>query len=326
MRILSESCSRVARVSIINLAFVPLLAFYSSTVHCVIGRRSYSTMTAIHTKARGPAYSGTTVQKSVVPDQYVKWSVQYDEYKPVSYTSEVVLKKPVWADPDISQCKPDPPFEYNKKDEHYNVDRSSFTGKYEIIDGIPRNPYGRTGMTGRGLLGRWGPNHAADPVVTRWKTADNGQRVVENGKPLLEFVAIKRKDNEEWAIPGGMVDPGDTVSGTLKKEFSEEALNSLELSKSKQEKTQNLLMQLFQHGQTIWQGYVDDPRNTDNSWMETVAVNYHDENGEVFNKFKLKAGDDAGEVRWLAIRQDLKLYASHKDIIEKTARFHFAFW
>ena len=23
-------------------------------------------------------------------------------------------------------------------------------------------------MVGRGLLGRWGPNHAADPIVTRY--------------------------------------------------------------------------------------------------------------------------------------------------------------
>ena len=30
-----------------------------------------------------------------------------------------------------------------------------------------RNPVGRTGMIGRGLLGKWGPNHAADPIVTR---------------------------------------------------------------------------------------------------------------------------------------------------------------
>jgi len=27
---------------------------------------------------------------------------------------------------------------------------------------------GRTGMQGRGLLGHWGPNHATDPVVTRY--------------------------------------------------------------------------------------------------------------------------------------------------------------
>ena len=30
-----------------------------------------------------------------------------------------------------------------------------------------RNPVGRTGIRGRGCLGRWGPNHAADPIVTR---------------------------------------------------------------------------------------------------------------------------------------------------------------
>lgn len=40
-------------------------------------------------------------------------------------------------------------------------------GVYEVIDGIPRNPIGRTGVCGRGQLGKWGPNHAADPVVTR---------------------------------------------------------------------------------------------------------------------------------------------------------------
>ena len=36
----------------------------------------------------------------------------------------------------------------------------------------------------------------------RWKINGNGQRVQENGKPVLQFVAIKRKDNGQWAIPG----------------------------------------------------------------------------------------------------------------------------
>lgn len=35
------------------------------------------------------------------------------------------------------------------------------------------------GIRGRGLLGRWGPNHAADPIVTRWKR-DEKERIVEN--------------------------------------------------------------------------------------------------------------------------------------------------
>ena len=29
----------------------------------------------------------------------------------------------------------------------------------------------------------------------------------------------------------------------------------------------------------VYEGYVDDPRNTDNAWMETVAVNFHDDTG-----------------------------------------------
>ena len=52
-------------------------------------------------KARGPEYPGTAVKKSPVPDEYVKWNVAYDGYKPVDYTSDIVLRKPVWADPDL---------------------------------------------------------------------------------------------------------------------------------------------------------------------------------------------------------------------------------
>ena len=48
-----------------------------------------------------------------------------------------------------------------------------------------------------------------------------------------------------------MVDPGDTVSATLKKEFGEEALNSMELSENEQEKVHDMLTKLFQKGQTV---------------------------------------------------------------------------
>lgn len=55
-----------------------------------------------------------------------------------------------------------------------NINRISFSGIYEVHDKIPINPFGRTGIIGRGLLGRWGPNHAADPIVTKWKRDSNG--------------------------------------------------------------------------------------------------------------------------------------------------------
>ena len=37
----------------------------------------------------------------------------------------------------------------------------------------------------------------------------------------------------------------------------------------------------------IYCGYVDDSRNTDNAWMETRVINYHDETGEITKKMKL---------------------------------------
>lgn len=53
-------------------------------------------------------------------------------------------------------------------------------GTYNIVDGYPQNPIGRTGIIGRGVLGRWGPNHAADPVVTRWKRLNNGDVEIDS--------------------------------------------------------------------------------------------------------------------------------------------------
>lgn len=56
---------------------------------------------------------------------------------------------------------------WNKLDE--NINRKSHAGDYKVENKYPLNPEGRTGLRGRGVLGRWGPNHAADPIVSRWK-------------------------------------------------------------------------------------------------------------------------------------------------------------
>ena len=85
------------------------------------------------------------------------------------------------------------------------INRASHEGPYRIGKGMPMNVRGRTGMEGRGVLGRYGPNHAADPIVTRWKRDEKGKQVYEpsSGRPVLQFVAIQRRDTNEWAIPGG---------------------------------------------------------------------------------------------------------------------------
>lgn len=178
-------------------------------------------------------------------------------------------------------------------------------------------------------MGRWGPNHAADPIITRWKRDRSGNKITNpiSGKNILQFVAIKRKDCGEWALPGGMVDPGEKISATLKREFGEEALNSLQKSSAEKRELEEQLHKLFsQEHLVIYKGYVDDPRNTDNAWIETEAVNYHDETGEIMDNLTLEAGDDAGKVKWVDISDKLKLYASHSEFIKLVAEKRDAHW
>lgn len=72
---------------------------------------------------------------------------------------------------------------------------------------------------------------------------------------------------------------------------------------------------------------MDDPRNTDNAWMETVAYNFHDNNSDgLLYKLNLHAGDDAQAVKWQDISHQLDLYASHRDFVQKVAEKHCAHW
>uniref|UniRef100_H3A048 ADP-ribose pyrophosphatase, mitochondrial n=1 Tax=Latimeria chalumnae TaxID=7897 RepID=H3A048_LATCH len=281
----------------------------------------------LHVKARTSPYPGSKVQRHEVPDCKVSWSVEWLEYRPPEHTNQAVLAGPVWADPHISEGS-EPPLQFNV--EENDVNRKSFEGSYEVIDGRPRNPFGRTGLKGRGLLGRWGPNHAADPIITRYLKKDRALDGLEKmifWKEMLNYGWMDGEDHWESALAKGMVDPGEKISMTLKREFGEEALNMLKKSEQEKRELQEKLQKLFsQEHLEVYKGYVDDPRNTDNAWIETVAINYHDESGEILEQLALEAGDDAGKVKWVDMDQDLKLYASHVQFIEKVARKRGAHW
>lgn len=61
-----------------------------------------------------------------------------------------------------------------------------------------------------------------------------------------------------------MVDPGEHVSETVKREFQEEA--------ARQAIDGSVITRLFSNGYKLYDSYADDPRNTDNAWLETVAM------------------------------------------------------
>ncbi|XP_053675580.1 ADP-ribose pyrophosphatase, mitochondrial [Anopheles nili] len=270
-----------------------------------------------HSRCRNGVYPQSDVRRYPVPDESVFWSQNYSDYQPPVHESPVLQGKE-WADLDVE----DPAFAAKWNELDGKVNRVSFVGTYEIRDSCPLNPFGRTGIRGRGILGRWGPNHAADPVVTRWKLDEAGQPVQHpaSGKRILQMCAIERQDCGEWAIPGGMVDPGEKVSATLRREFLEETMDN-DAGEMAGE-----VEQFFAAGTEIYKGYVDDPRNTDCAWMETVAVNFHDESGSVVGRFPLHAGDDAAKVRWMDVGEEVKLYASHSNIVKRVVDMLEAHW
>jgi ADP-ribose pyrophosphatase len=217
-------------------------------------------------------------ERFAVPDDKVSWNVPYEDYSPDTFTAQVVLDhEGTWADP------------LNVSDVEREI--VSYEGVVKYDDGgYPLNPRGRTGLKGRGLLGKWGPNFAADPIVTR----------VNPETKKVEALLIKRADSGEWAIPGGMVDTGEKVSATLSRELGEETGAKL----------------LFEDADIIYKGYVDDPRNTDNAWMETTASHLHIEGERELN---LKADSDAVNTKWVELteRNLSNLYASHGDFLRR---------
>jgi ADP-ribose pyrophosphatase len=226
--------------------------------------------------------------------------VDLEPYAPEDYTHPTVEAAPPWADPPGQ----DPPAEVGNRTTlalpggPVTLEAAGLIG----ADGRPVNPSGRTGLRGRGLLGKWGPNQAADPIVTRFCPDRPG---------VLQLVCVKRRDTGEWALPGGMTE-GKPITDTLLQEFMEEATSELSPHDVVQEKLEALFLN---SGKLVFQGVVDrDPRNTDNAWMETTVVHFHLDD-PVLKNMDLQAGDDAVGVSWVDVTPGMPLYANHSEFV-----------
>lgn len=239
---------------------------------------------ALHVKARTLRPSSYPARFEV-PDVNVPWDVDWPGYAPPYFVDPVVLANDRtlnpkgWAEP-----------------EDFPLTRprfASYEGAVRLdAAGRPLNPRGRTGLAGRGALGRWGANFAADPLVTRDGPTPSS----------VELLVIQRRDSGEWALPGGMVDAGEEVSRTLEREFEEEAGVRLDLRAAVE----------------ITRGYVDDRRNTDHAWMETVVKHLHLV-PPLSREMEPRAGDDAQAVRWALVDEAFlsRLYADHGAFVRR---------
>ena len=264
----------------------------------------------LHAKARSqenPDYP----QRLAVSDEQCRWAAEWPSYMPPLWTHKVVVANDrdlptghKWADPSDQQRL------RSELEERTTFATEGGVGEClrDAIDfdseGCPLNPVGRTGMRGRGLLGKWGPNHAADPIVTRFHPTNKQlqvcgrafgaqlsltsapadvafrlpcrRRSVIAARPLVarsfmprthtaectmggpacralhgfvQVVVIQRKDNGQWAIPGGMVDAGESVSVTVKREFAEETGNLP--TEEERAEFKRLLDDLFANGKQV---------------------------------------------------------------------------
>ncbi len=230
-----------------------------------------------------PAKSRTGTAPGYPPRQHVAeqdapWTKPLPDYQPPEYTAAVVIEhEGEWADPQDVRAV---------KRSFLTRTRTGELAASLDDQGRPLNPLGRTGLRGRGLLGRWGRNQAGDPLLTR----------VHPQTGRLQLLVIQRKDSGQWALPGGMVDEGEEIAATVARELAEETSAKLE----------------FNDAKVVFTGVVDDPRNTDNAWMETTVLHKHLTAAEQ-SRLTLKAGDDASDVTWVDVDRGLlsSMYASH---------------
>ncbi|MBC7792686.1 MAG: NUDIX domain-containing protein [Clostridia bacterium] len=222
--------------------------------------------------------------RAAVSDEQVPWSTAFADYKPPYFVADSVLEqdetktKGGWADPEDVRL----------------VTRNfeSFSGRIALdAAGRPMNVRGRTGIAGRGLLGRWGPNFAADALVFKCD--------VKGG---VQCLLIKRGDSGQWAFPGGMVDRDETADDAMTRELMEETGVQLDLSRAV----------------TVYRGYCDDRRNTDNAWMETTAKALLLDDAKA-DLVRPKVTEEAVEIAWKTLVEmtETGMYGSHLAILEK---------
>lgn len=166
------------------------------------------------------------------------------------------------------------------------------------------------------MYGRWGPNHAADPIITRYNLTTN----------KLQVLTIRRSDGK-YALPGGLVHEGSVVSETARRSFNMEAAGFKDVN---QKKTFDALAeQLFagtlDRGKAacIFRGYVDDSRNTDNAWMETQVFQFHCSTA-LTRMLKNDIGSGDAPVTWINIDAEderyVNMYGIHRVWVACTAR------
>ncbi|VDP72326.1 unnamed protein product [Schistosoma mattheei] len=147
--------------------------------------------------------------------------------------------------------------------------------------GYPLNPCGRTGLSGKGLLPHWGPNHCIIIAITR---PDPGHRFYEN----LPFIQVGLlHNNQQLCLPWYLTDHREDCdfqdcSANVIRGFIQRRLMNLFENKHHQ---QSMLISLRAASVSIaYTGYITDHLNADHAWIEGVLFNIHENEEHPFQQ------------------------------------------
>ncbi|KAF7658007.1 hypothetical protein LDENG_00019260 [Lucifuga dentata] len=190
-----------------------------------------------------------------------------------------------------------PPY-YASEDSGDHVDGS----ESEALDNY-RNPGGRTGIRGQGALRCLGPNMNVDLVLTRWRDSE---------RSVLEFLAIWDKSQAAWDLPGGPVQSGENLPVSLKKIMGNKLYEKINAK--------------VLEGTKVFEGYVDDSRNTDNAWVETTALTIHLNSTSALmvdiNHMVASSHGSSQAVQWQEVNRKTNLCSNQRDSLRQVAEFH----
>uniref|UniRef100_A0A8D8TB01 ADP-ribose pyrophosphatase, mitochondrial n=1 Tax=Cacopsylla melanoneura TaxID=428564 RepID=A0A8D8TB01_9HEMI len=270
-------------------------------------------------------YPQSNVTRVLVSGQRrIDWEAPMPQYNPPYFVHPSVIGAP-WADTENVRDYRD---KFNRLDGDLDRRRArNEKYEFEIKTGRPLNPRGRTGVCGRGLLGRWGPNHVSLLIVSRWFRDQKGEKVImpSTGNPLLEFVAVKM--HGQWGIPGGFVQEDESYMQRAQKEFMDEALNASNMTERERKLLAKHMSDGYdEHAHFISRGYIDDCRNTDNAWLEGTCSGILDKDGHFSICLDLKPGDGAEDVKWLIAHRDMTMPRNHKKFVRYMTELQFAHW
>ena len=125
-----------------------------------------------------------------------------------------------------------------------------------------------------------GPNYTADSVIIN---------------PIARKILLIKRSSGEWALPGGFINSKEDPFAAAIRETKEETGTIIS-----------------DYPILIYKGLVNDPRNSQTSWIETSAYLF------IVNELSEVSGqDDAIDAAWLPLNNLPKLYASHDEIVAR---------